>query len=148
MSNKDDEIMRRMCQMLVGINAASGSLQFDRNEFSRLPDDTQTTIEIKEDDFQQVYDALYHSLTNGFYKFAVRKNGPTIQFIAAQFKNSNMKQSQLEPRVIEAVLTKIIDNVDQYPQLKEMKCNLSYSDDGSSCMTPKGVRCFCIKAKE
>jgi hypothetical protein len=59
----------------------------------------------------------------------------------------NMRNSQLEPKIIEAALTKIIDNLDQYPQLKEIKCNLSYNDDGTM-MGVKGVRTFRVEGRE
>jgi hypothetical protein len=59
----------------------------------------------------------------------------------------NMRESQLEPKIIEAAITKIIDNLDQYPQLKAIKCNLSYNDNGSM-MTAKGVRTFRLEGRE
>ncbi|UJR17231.1 hypothetical protein I4U23_004126 [Adineta vaga] len=148
MSNQNDEAFRRVCELTVAMNAASGSLAFDKNEFSRLPDHSKTTTRLKSEDLQQVIDALYHALTDGMYSMMVGKNGCTAQFIAAQFKNGHMRQSQLEPKVIEEALTQIIDNLDQYPQLKAIKCDISYSDDGSSFMVPKGVRAFCVKGKE
>jgi hypothetical protein len=49
--------------------------------------------------------------------------------------------------IIEAALKKTIDNLDQYPQLKAIKCNLSYNDDGSM-MTAKGERTFFIQGRE
>ncbi|CAF1189876.1 unnamed protein product [Adineta steineri] len=47
--------------------------------------------------------------------------------------------SQFEP--------KVIDNLDQYPQLKANKCNFSYNDN-ESMMTAKGVRTFRIQGRE
>jgi len=132
----------------VNFNAAAGSLAFDKSEFSRLPDDSTTMSQLTSEDLQQVADALHHSLTIGSNSRIVEKSGPSVQFIAAQFKNVNMRECQLEPKVIEVALTKIIDNLDQYPQLKAIKCNLSYADDGSMMMAAKGVRTFCIEGTD
>ncbi len=148
MSNRDDDdAVRRMCQFLVAHNSASGTLAFDKSEFSRLPDDSNTMSQLTSEDLQQVADALHQSLTAGHNRMMVGKRGSSTRFIAAQFKNGNMRESQLEPKVIEAALTKIIDNLDQYPQLKAIKCNLSYTDEGSM-MTAKGVRTFCIEGRD
>jgi len=136
-----------MCQFTINANAASGSLAFDKSEFSRLPDDSKTMSQLKPEDLQQVADALHHSLTTGLNAMMVGSKGGSSQFIAAQFKNMNMRESQLEPKIIEAALTKIIDNLDQYPQLKAIKCNLSYNDNGSM-MTAKGVRTFRLEGRE
>jgi hypothetical protein len=147
MSNQDGENFRRFHQLLIDHNAASGTLAFDKSEFSRLPDDSNTLSQLTSEDLQQVAGALHHSLTIGMNRMMVGKNGSSVQFIAAQFKNANMRGSQLEPKVIEAALTKIIDNLDQYPQLKAIKCNLSYNNDGSM-MAAKGVRTFCIEGRD
>jgi hypothetical protein len=147
MSNQDDDAVRRMYQFINDRNAASGTLAFDKSEFSRLPDDCNTMSQLTSEALQQVVDALHQSLTIGRNSMMVGSCGPSMQFIAAQFKNGNMRESQLEPKMIEAALTKIIDNLDQYPQLKALKCNLSYSD-GGSMMTAKGVRTFRIEGRD
>ena len=147
MSDRDDENIRRMYQFLVDVNATSGTLAFDKNEFSRLHDDSKTMSQLTSENLQQVADALYKSLTVGMNSRMVGRSGGSIQFLAAQFKNGNMRESQLEPKVIESALTKIIDNLDQYPQLKAIKCNLSYNDDGSM-MAAKGVRTFRLDGRD
>jgi hypothetical protein len=147
MTNQDDEIVRRMCHFLVNTNAASGSLAFDKSEFSRQPDDSKSMSQLTSEDLQQVANALYRSVTSGMNSMLLGSKGGQVEFIAAQFKNTNMRESQLEPKVIEAALTKIIDNLDEYPQLKAIKCGFSYTDDGSM-MAAKGVRTFSIKGQE
>ncbi|CAF0893364.1 unnamed protein product [Adineta steineri] len=106
------------------------------SEFSRLPADSRTISQLTSEDLQQVADALHNSLINSMM---VEGKGSVTEFIAAQFKNMNMKQSHLEP--------KVIDNLDQYSQLKAIKCNFSYNDN-ESMMTAKGVRTFRIKGRE
>ncbi|CAF4058345.1 unnamed protein product [Adineta steineri] len=145
MSNRDDENLQHLCQFLVSHNAASGTLQFDKSEFSRLPDDANTMSQLTPEDLKQVADALYHSLTVGPHSMMIGTDGGSVQFIAAQFKNMNMRESKLEPKVIEVALKKIIDNLDQYPQLTAFKCRLSYNENGS--MAAKGVRTFCVKGR-
>ncbi|CAF3993733.1 unnamed protein product [Rotaria sp. Silwood1] len=147
MSSRDDNILRQVCQLTVDLNAASGTLAFEKSEFSRLPDDSKNMSQLTSEALQEVVDALYRSLTTGINSMMVGRSGPSVQFIAAQFKNTNMRNSQLEPKVIEVALTKIIDNLDQYPQLKAIQCNLSYTNDGSM-MAAKGVRTFCIKGRD
>ena len=147
MANREEELMRLLCQSAIASNAARGTLAFDKSEFSRLPADPKTMSQITSEDVQKVADALHRSLTIGFYSMVIRESGPSAEFIAAQFKNTNMRESKLEPKVIEAALTKIIDNLDEYPQLKAIKCTLSYNDDGSG-MAAKGVRTFCIKGRD
>ena len=148
MSNRNQEALRQHIQFMVETNAASGTLAFNNSEFSRLPDDSEDTLQIAPETLQQVVDALYRSLTVGIYSMMLGKKGCSVEFIAAQFKTTNMRQSQLEPRVIEGALTKIINNLDDYPQLKAIKCNLTYTTDGSTLLAGKGVRVFCIEGTD
>ncbi|CAF0878597.1 unnamed protein product [Adineta steineri] len=106
------------------------------SEFSRLPADLTAISQLISEDLQLVADALHNSLINSMM---VEGKGSVTQFIAAQFKNMNMKQSQLEP--------KVIDKLHQYPQLKAIKCTFSYNDN-ESMITTKGVRTFRIQRRE
>jgi hypothetical protein len=114
MSDREEDTFRRICQVTTDLNAASGTLLFDKSEFSRLPDNSKTMFQLTPENLQQVVDALHRSLTTGMNSMMVGRSGSSVQFIAAQFKNMNMRESQLEVTVIELALTKIIDNLDQY----------------------------------
>ncbi|CAF1020386.1 unnamed protein product [Adineta steineri] len=83
MSNREDEVFRHLSQLLVNRNAASGTLQFDKSEFSRLPDDANNMSQLTSEDLQQVADALYHSLTVGPHSMMIGTDGGSVQFIAA-----------------------------------------------------------------
>jgi len=154
-SNNDEDFMRRVFQLASSRNAASGTLQFDQSEFSRLPNDTQNMPLVTPEILRQVADALHQSLTTGRYN-VILERASSLSFIAAQFKNVAMKGSILEPRVIEAALTKIFDNLqladstcDTYDELKNFrgdKFDFSYSHD--STMAARGVRSFTIKGKQ
>jgi len=111
-----------------------------------LPD-PRSAAQVTAEDVQQVAEALHSKLTTGMSAMMVGRSGSSEQFIAAQFKNANMRGSNLEPKLIEAALTKIIDDLDQFPKLEEIKCTLSYHHDGSM-MAPKGVRTFRIAGRE
>jgi hypothetical protein len=76
-----------------------------------------------------------------------------VSYIAAQFKNQQMKTSSLSPTIIEAALTIIIDRIndvnlsdnEQYKALKQSPFLFSYTDE--DCSYKKGVRVFQIKRK-
>ena len=147
--------MRRLFQHTTSFNAASGSLQFDQSEFSRLPNDAQNMSLVTPEILKQVADALHQSLATGRYALFL-EGATSLNFIAAQFKNVGMKGSLLEPRVIEAALTKIVDNLqlvdatfDTYDNLmnfRGVKFNFSYSHH--SLMGTRGIRTFTIKGKQ
>ena len=143
--------MRRLFQFTTSRNAAFGTLQFDQSEFSRLPNDAENMPLVTPEILGQVVDALHQSLTTGRYASTL-VSGASTSFIAAQFKNTCMKGSILEPRVIEAALTKIADNlqlvganVDDFKNLRGDNIDFSYSHD--SFMGTPGVRSFTIEGK-
>ena len=147
--------MRRLFQHTTSLNVASGSLQIDQSEFSRLPNDAQNMPLVTPQILKQVADALYQSLITGRYALFLA-SANSLNFIAAQFQNVAMNGNLLEPRVIEAALTKIVDNLqlvdvtyDTYDDSKNfrgLKFYISYSHD--SPMSKRGVRSFTIKGNQ
>eukprot|EP01006_Ploeotia_vitrea_P054994 TRINITY_DN67947_c1_g1_i1.p1 TRINITY_DN67947_c1_g1~~TRINITY_DN67947_c1_g1_i1.p1 ORF type:complete len:150 (-),score=21.80 TRINITY_DN67947_c1_g1_i1:613-1017(-) len=109
-------------------------LQLDKNEFSRKPDPSASATAEQQ---AQVLQALETAMTSGLYRF-----GGTCRVIAAQFKNANMKQSELSPAVIEAALTYLCDHLKEHSSLASI-ANISYSDDGAG-LYGDGVRVFSI----
>jgi hypothetical protein len=80
------------------------------------------------------------------YQFVTK--GVNIGFIAAQFKNNQMKTSSLSPTIIEAALTIIINRIndERYKIVKQSPFKISYIDDHE--LYTKGVRVFQVKNKE
>ncbi|CAF0928797.1 unnamed protein product [Didymodactylos carnosus] len=134
--------MRIMYEQLIEMNAQNGTLQFDKNEFKRKAD-KQTETLVDDQILKDVYDAFEHWLR----KYLTFNGDGYINFIAAQFKNTNMKQSMLTPAVIEAALTIIIDHLQDYPKLIELnkKYQISYTDESKNYSV--GIRVFQAESK-
>ena len=73
------------------------------------------------------------------------KYGGEFDFISAQFKNHYVKKSSLTPKVIEAILTKIV-NERVFEQPGWLEGIMLYSDD--YFMYEKGVRAFCFSDED
>jgi len=115
------------------------SPQFDPAEFSRKPN---PSAQASDSQVQEVASSLKTALTTGMYRFS----GMSANVLAAQFKNSNMRQSPMSPEVIEVALTKIVEGLsDKYKEIADL-CQLSYNDDGGG-IYDDGVRVFAIQKK-
>ena len=137
----EDPMMRAMSQYMTETNIRNKSIQFDPREFYRRPD-MQTMKLLTPQILNEIEQALVKDLSN----HSMLLSGGSSSFNAAQFKNMNMKQSQLSPAIIEAALTYIIENLDKHPNvvaaLKEAK--IGYHDKGAM-LNDMGVRMFVIQ---
>jgi len=77
---------------------------------------------------QEVFDHLLKWFET--FSFMTTSGTGQMQFNAAQFKNMNMRKSDLSPDVIEAALTNILDHRNEYSQLADMG-DMMYHDQGS-----------------
>ncbi len=99
------------------------------------------------------YEVLEKYLKEDSFLCKFGSKGGTVSFMAAYFKATQMKSSLLSPAMIEAVLTIIIERInnesmtddEQYEVIKQIPFTLSYTDDDETRM--KGVRVFKVKAK-
>lgn len=133
----EDETFKKVSNFIIN---TSTSLQFDKSEFSRKVN--AGSVQVDDKTLQEVSEAMEKGLTSGFMRFAAE-----AKCIAAQWKNSNMKGSEHSTEVIEAALTHIIDNIENYPSIKKLDWNFSYSDDGGGIYDP-GVRVFVFSKKK
>jgi hypothetical protein len=149
--NQEDFFRRTVAEMIAR-NAANGTLSFDKAEFERLPNkETESQIDDKIlNDVLQILEN-YLGKDDFLYKFGTKCGG--VGFIAAQFKNTQMKTSSLSPAMIEAALTIIIKQMndehtgdnERYAVVKQSPFTISYTDNDEFNM--KGVRVFRVKAK-
>eukprot|EP01103_Thecamoeba_quadrilineata_P008880 TRINITY_DN18592_c0_g1_i1.p1 TRINITY_DN18592_c0_g1~~TRINITY_DN18592_c0_g1_i1.p1 ORF type:complete len:145 (-),score=31.99 TRINITY_DN18592_c0_g1_i1:92-505(-) len=137
MSARDDSFEQFHKEQIEG--KIPCSLQFSANEFERQPD---SSLHISEDVIQQVKDHLINSLEYGFYKYPSQ-----VSFIAAQFKNANMRDSPLSPAEIEISLSKIAESLakDENSDFLSKTCTITYADEGH--FYGSGVRLFTIIKK-
>ncbi len=132
----------------VAFKAKYNTLSFDKAEFERLPD-KQTELQVTDEILKEVAKHLEKHIT-----FSFICESEKAQFIAAQFKNVQMKTSSLSAAVIEAALTIIIDRLNDknspndklYTALKKTPMLFSYTHDSMFYM--KGVRVFQMERKK
>ncbi len=144
-----EDFHRRIIAEMIAYNAAHGTLAFDKAEFERLPE-KQTESQVEDEIFKNVLKVLENYFKSDDLSFC-RTSSAEIHFIAAQFKNTQMKESPWSPAVIEAALTMIIDrmnnentsNDEQYVELKQSQLAISYTDNSDRYV--KGVRVFTVK---
>jgi hypothetical protein len=149
--NQEDFLRRTRAEMIAH-NAANGTLPFDKAEFERLPN-KEPESQIDEEILNDVLQVLenYLGKDDFLHKFGTKCGG--VSFIAAQFKNNQMKTSSLSPAMIEAALTIIIKQMndehtgdnERYAVVKQSPFTISYTDDDKLNM--KGVRVFQVTAK-
>jgi hypothetical protein len=139
-----------MTAEIITFNAKHGTLHFNKDEFERLPDQ-QTELQVTD---KILKDVMIHLEKYIIFNRMNESNASlnSLQFIAAQFKSVQMKNSPLTPAVIEAALTIIIDrlndtaNDELYTALKQAPVSFSYTHD--SHLYAKGVRVFEMRKKE
>ncbi|CAF3177333.1 unnamed protein product [Rotaria sp. Silwood2] len=142
-----DITMRFVMQHTIESNIRTNSLQFDPREFYRRPDACTMKL-LTPQILNEVEKELVKGLSEGLYRMVIN-NGASSSFNAAQFKNSNMKQSELSPATIEAALTHIVEHLDQHTNLITAlgEGKIGYHDKGAM-LNDMGVRMFVIKGQE
>jgi hypothetical protein len=144
---KDDDMERVMAQFSTEQSIRMNSLQFDHREFHRRPDALAMKL-VTGQILSEVENALVKSLSEGLY-LILKDSGASMSYNAAQFKNTNMKQSELSPAIIEAALTLIIEHLDQHSRLIDALGDgkIGYHDKGAM-LNDRGVRMFVIEGSE
>jgi len=116
-------------------------LQFDKREFLRKPPAEAPAV--SEDDMKTVIASLQASLTSGFLNFSSMWKG-----IAAQFRNTTLKHTDMSVEVVEAALTKVADNLSKYPDLgKVITVKYETAAGGPGATYGAGVRVFVLERK-
>jgi hypothetical protein len=111
--------------------------------------DKQSELQVTDDILKDVLKHLETHITSSFIC-----NNDVAQFIAAQFKNVQMKTSLLSTAVIEAALTIIIDRLNDkntaddplYTTLKQASMSFTYTHENE--FYAKGVRVFQVERKK
>ena len=144
---KDNDKERVMAQYSTEQSIRMNSLQFDPREFHRRPDALAMKL-VTGQILSEVENALVTSLSEGLY-LIFKDSGASMSYNAAQFKNTNMKQSELSPAIIEAALTHIIEHLDQHSHLIDALGDgkIGYHDK-CAMLNDIGVRMFVIKGSE
>lgn len=138
------DFQRRKRAVMDVFHAECGFFPYDIAETERIPDE-ETESQVNETVLEDVSTHLIQYL-NEYVIRQFKAGCIKAIFLAAGFKNGRMKTSSFSPAIIEAALTIIIRQIDEYPSLNELPLLLSYTDDSNAF--PKGVREFNITAKE
>ena len=138
------DFQRRKRAVIDAFNAECGLLPYNLSETKRVPD-KKTETQITEKVLNEVLAALIKYL-NEYARNQFEVDYEEATFIAAAFKQEQMKTSFLSPAMIEAALTIIVRKIAEYPALKELPLMLSYTDDSDSL--PVGVREFIVAPKK
>ncbi len=141
-----EDLLRRIMLDLTPINDEVSKFNVDKAELTRLPDkqiESQITDEILNDVLKHLETYLKENIF--LYKFGIIGN--SMNFIAAYFKDTQMKASSLSPAMIEAALTIIINRIndEQFVVVKQSPFTISFTDDDESNIA--GVRVFQVKGK-
>ena len=150
-SNPDEsreDLLRRAAAELSAMADQLGTFQIDDNELKRLPD-KQTESLINDDILNDVLNNLENYLKENDSLGKLGAKGGGICFVAAYFKSMQMKTSSLSTAIIEAVLTRIINQInddDRYARLKQLPFTISYTDDDESNVA--GIRMFQVKGNK
>lgn len=138
------DFQRRKRAVMDVFNAECGFFPYDLAETERIPE-TQTESQVNENILEEVLSHLTKYL-NEYVLRQFKAGCVRAIFLAAAFKNGRMSTSPLSPAVIEATLTIIIRQMNEYPSLTKLPLLLWYTDDSNTF--PKGVREFSVTAKE
>jgi hypothetical protein len=94
------------------------ALLFPFSEFSRI----RTGLESNEEHVKEILKGFKFAMTEGIFSFIVGWTG-----VCAQFHTGNMKGTKLTYEETEAALIHIIDNIENYPEVKEYGFQYSYT---------------------
>ncbi|UJR11604.1 hypothetical protein I4U23_015786 [Adineta vaga] len=144
-----EDLLRRALTDLDNISNDLGTFNIEDTELKRLPDQETESL-VTADILNDVLNNLETFLRENIALNKLQIRGGGICFIAACFKSIQMKTSSISASIIEAALSKIINqmnnNADQYTQLKQLPFKISYHDDDDSNIA--GVRMFQIIGKQ
>jgi len=151
LGENDYDFRRRMTAETITSTAKHQIFHRYKNEFERLPD-KQTDLQITDEILKDISTHLEKYILNQIDESDAALL--SVQFIATEFKNVQMKSSSLSTVVIEEALTTIIDrlndentaNDELYVALKQAPVSFSYTHD--SQLYPTEVRVFEMREKD